>query len=354
MVVISRRVVAVGVAGTIAVAGIGLYAGALTLATPGALGAGNQNIQASCTNSVSASPGAATWNAGIQSYAYSTVTVTGTFPGCVYQEASATVYNNTNNTELAGTTSPHVISSTEVTNEAFTITLDTPVDASLTTSNINIGLVIESTTTHDTVTNISGTAGYYSINLTWTAPDDNGGVAPLGYKIEYAEDDNGSPGTYNTYIANTYSTSTSQNVSGLTPGTQYWFRITAYNVHGLADSSAQAAMPNGVVPYTIPGAPTAISASTGSQTRELDVSWTAPASNGYSAITGYKIEVRRSSDPDVWYNWTTIVSNTGNSSTSDTITVPIANQSYYVRVSAINAGGTGTAGTSVSPATSGS
>jgi hypothetical protein len=74
----------------------------------------------------------------------------------------------------------------------------------------------------------------------------------------------------------------------------------------------------------------------------IDLSWTAP-SNGGSAITGYFIE--RSLNG---VSYSTLVSNTGSTSTSYTDTGLTSAQTYYYRVSAINAIGTGTASSAAS------
>jgi len=74
----------------------------------------------------------------------------------------------------------------------------------------------------------------------------------------------------------------------------------------------------------------------------IDLSWTAP-SDGGSAITGYFIE---RSFNGVTYS--TLVANTGSTSTSYTNTGLLSSQIYYYRVSAINAIGTGTASSAAS------
>ena len=74
----------------------------------------------------------------------------------------------------------------------------------------------------------------------------------------------------------------------------------------------------------------------------IDLSWTAP-SDGGSAITGYLIE--RSLNG---VTYSTFVSNTGTTSTTYTDTGLTSAQTYYYRVSAINAVGTGTASSAAS------
>lgn len=76
----------------------------------------------------------------------------------------------------------------------------------------------------------------------------------------------------------------------------------------------------------------------------IDLSWTAPANNG-APITGYKIE--RSTDNSTF---TTLVADTGSTSTSYSNTSLTSSQIYYYKVSAINTVGVGLA-SSVSSAT---
>lgn len=74
----------------------------------------------------------------------------------------------------------------------------------------------------------------------------------------------------------------------------------------------------------------------------IDLSWTAPASNG-APITGYKIE--RSTDGTTY---STLVANTNSSATTYSNTTLTSAQIYYYKVSAINTVGTGLASTASS------
>ncbi|TLX83697.1 MAG: fibronectin type III domain-containing protein, partial [Thaumarchaeota archaeon] len=65
------------------------------------------------------------------------------------------------------------------------------------------------------------------------------------------------------------------------------------------------------ISVTAPQPPTGLTA-TAVSTSQINLSWTAPANNGGSAITGYKIE--RSTDSGT--TWSTIVSNTGSTATT--------------------------------------
>ncbi len=91
-----------------------------------------------------------------------------------------------------------------------------------------------------------------------------------------------------------------------------------------------------VVAATAPGAPTGFTA-TASGTTTINLSWTAPASNGGSAITGYKIEV--SSDDGM--TWTDLVADTNSPATTYPHTGLAAGATRHYRVSAINTAGTG-------------
>ncbi|MGA8145945.1 MAG: CARDB domain-containing protein, partial [Gallionellaceae bacterium] len=71
-------------------------------------------------------------------------------------------------------------------------------------------------------------------------------------------------------------------VSGLTNGTSYTFTVHATNAKG---NSAESGSSNAVTPATVPGAPTIGTATAGNGS--ASVAFTAPASNGGSAITGY-------------------------------------------------------------------
>ena len=90
-------------------------------------------------------------------------------------------------------------------------------------------------------------------------------------------------------------------------------------------------------PHNRPGAPTGLTAVGNGQTR-IDLSWSAPPSDGGSAITGYRIEV-----PENGSTWIDLVANTRNPATSYSHTVLTAGSTRHYRVSAINSAGTGPA-----------
>ena len=73
-------------------------------------------------------------------------------------------------------------------------------------------------------------------------------------------------------------------VGGLTNGTSYTFRVTATNSVGTGPASAASA---GVVPATVPDAPTGVAATPGDSSAL--VSWSAPGSNGGAPVNGYTV-----------------------------------------------------------------
>ena len=89
-----------------------------------------------------------------------------------------------------------------------------------------------------------------------------------------------------------------------------------------------------LISLTAPGAPTGLAA-TANGPSQIDLAWTAPASTGGSAITGYKIEV----SPD-GTNWTDLVANTDSTATTYAHTGLNAATTRHYSVSAINAVGT--------------
>src|SRR5207249_1610629 len=80
-------------------------------------------------------------------------------------------------------------------------------------------------------------------------------------------------------------------VAGLTNGTSYSFTVAATNAVGTGPPSA----PASATPATTPGAPTGLTATRGNG--QVTLNWSAPSSDGGSAITGYTATASRGGAP---------------------------------------------------------
>ena len=196
-------------------------------------------------------------------------------------------------------------------------------------------------------TSLSATAsGSTTINLSWTAPASDGGSAITGYKIEVSSD-GGS--TWNDLVANTGNANTTYAHSGLAASTTRHYRVSAINGIGTSATTSNVAnTTTDAATATVPGAPTSLSA-TASGSTTINLSWTAPSSDGGSAITGYKIEI----STDGGSNWNDLVANTGNANTTYAHSGLAASTTRHYRVSAINGIGTSATTSNVANATTG-
>ena len=199
--------------------------------------------------------------------------------------------------------------------------------SSFNASNYWVDVMVGPLTAPGQVSNVSATAGNGSATVSWSAPSSGGPVTQY---------------TITPYIGSTAQTptsvsgsTTSTTVGGLTAGTAYTFTVTASNPSGSGPASAAS---NSVTPTGgAPSAPQGVGAIPA--TSEALVSWSAPASNGGSPITGYTVT------PYVGSTAGTPVQ-VGASATSATITGLTNGTAYTFAVSATNSVGTGAPGTS--------
>ncbi len=137
-----------------------------------------------------------------------------------------------------------------------------------------------------TPTGVTAVSGDTTAALSWSpAPD---GQPVTSYQVHNSFTSNGvaAPDVVVTAPAGATTVPTSVTITGLTDGVTYQFQVLASNALG---SSALSAPSNSVTPFavTVPGAPTGVNALT-SNAQALLV-WTAPASDGHSAITSYTV-----------------------------------------------------------------
>ena len=163
----------------------------------------------------------------------------------------------------------------------------------------------------------TATAGNASATLTFSAPASNGGSSITGYTASWSGGSQACAGS-------------PCNITGLTNGVSYSFTVAATNVAGTGPSSGSSNSVTPSAPATAPGAPNAGTIDN-SQAGQLSITWSAPGSNGGSAILGYR----------VYRDGTQIGGDLGSSAVSYTDTTTTAAQSYTYTVTAFNAVGEG-------------
>ena len=189
-------------------------------------------------------------------------------------------------------------------------------------------------------TNVLAVRANASANVRWTAPLSNGGSPITGYLVRVLDAAGTQVGALRpaAAIANTLV------VTGLTNGQAYRFSVSATNAVGTGAASALSAA---VTPATVPGAPTGVNATRGNAS--ATVRWTAPASNGGSAITGYSVRVINAAGTQVG-----ALRPAAAAARSLVVTGLTNGQAYRFSVTATNAVGTGAASAlsaAVTPAT---
>jgi len=118
------------------------------------------------------------------------------------------------------------------------------------------------------------------VNLTWQSPAFDGGAPVTSFNV-YRANVAGQEALYQGgVIGLSFSDSTA------TAGTTWFYVITAVNGYGESAWSVEVSATPPPVP-TAPGAPTLMSATAG--VGVVDLVWSAPASDGGSAVTGYEI-----------------------------------------------------------------
>ncbi len=168
-------------------------------------------------------------------------------------------------------------------------------------------------------TGLTVTPDGLGFDVSWTAPTDDGGTPITKYEYRYQRGQTAG-GTWTSA-----GTDTSISVSGLRPNTRYTFEVRAVNAKGNSGSTPAATKRT---ERTAPTVPTAVSVATKSTSAIL--SWTAPASNGGSAITHYEYRYKASSgNYSAWRS-------TGDTGTTFTVTGLTRSTEYSFEVRAVN------------------
>jgi titin len=190
-----------------------------------------------------------------------------------------------------------------------------------------VSALVTPRTTPSAPTAVFGVPGNGQVTLNWKAPTSNGGASVSDYLIQFSAD---AGKTWATPIDGVSSVATAI-VSGLANGTPYVFRVAAVNAAGGGAWSAPSPV---LAPRTVAAAPTGVSVMAGSGRATLK--WTAPASDGGSSITDYRIQYSR----DGGKTWATFADPVSTTPTA-TVTRLIKGTRYVYRVAAMNAAGTG-------------
>jgi hypothetical protein len=128
-----------------------------------------------------------------------------------------------------------------------------------------------------------------SVSLAWHAPANTGGSAILGYDVfegTAAGKESTTPVNGVTLIAASPVT-----VPGLVLGTTYYFTVVAVNANGMSAPAFNTTFTAQEISYDAigsPGVPTGLGATSPTGT-SVNLTWTAPASTGGAAVTGYLI-----------------------------------------------------------------
>jgi trimeric autotransporter adhesin len=182
-----------------------------------------------------------------------------------------TITSNPGNITGTGTASPITVTGlTNGTAYTFTVTATNAIGTSVASSASNS---VTPSTAPGAPTIGTASAGNAQAVVTFTAPVSNGGSAITGYTVISVPGGLTGTGTVSPIT-----------VSGLTNGTAYTFTVTATNAIGTGVISSAS---NSVTPSTVPGAPTIGTAAEGNA--QAVVTFTAPVSNGGSAITGFTV-----------------------------------------------------------------
>ena len=172
------------------------------------------------------------------------------------------------------------------------------------------------------------TADEPRITLAWDAPADDGGAAITAYLLQY-----GSPLDADTSPVITHrdtDTRARAITASLAVNSTYTVTIAARNKAGPGDTATTTATtPETCTPATTPPALTGLTLTPGAC--QITARWDAPADDGGSAVTGYRIK----------YDGPAYKTVTDPAATSSTVTGLTPGTSYTFSVAAVNANGTG-------------
>ncbi|MGZ6804250.1 MAG: fibronectin type III domain-containing protein, partial [Nocardioidaceae bacterium] len=165
-------------------------------------------------------------------------------------------------------------------------------------------------------TGVSVTTGNGSATVTWSAPSTDGGSPVTSYVVG-----DGDSGTPNQVVQAAQARTAT--FTGLTNGRTYTFSVTAANAVGTGPAGTRQG-----TPYTVPSAPTTVTATP--QDAQVALAWSPAAANG-SGVTGYLVHETAGKVPDISLG----------AVTSTVVTGLTNGSAYSFQVRARNAAGNG-------------
>jgi titin len=126
---------------------------------------------------------------------------------------------------------------------------------------------------------VTATPGSAHISISWTAPSFDGGAPIQGYKVYWSSEQDG---PFSSVLVAT----TSYLHEGLTSGITYYYKVAAISSVGEGESSGVVSATT-ASPSSLPSAILDLASKVRNSMVEL--SWSAPASDGGSPITGYMV-----------------------------------------------------------------
>jgi len=170
--------------------------------------------------------------------------------------------------------------------------------------------------------NLTFSTGNRYVNLTWNAPDFNGGYNITGYVVYRGTNQS------NMSQLTTLGNVTSYNDTTATNGITYWYAVAAVNPVG--EGPASQPLEVQIPAFTAPGAPTDLQVKV--VDGRVELTWQAPSDTGGAAVDHYNIYRGKSQDSMVLIGTTDGLTYTDSSAGSGT---------YYYSVSAVNSAGEG-------------
>lgn len=163
--------------------------------------------------------------------------------------------------------------------------------------------------------------------LKWEPPEDDGGEPIQGYVVERQDVETGR------WVPVTTTKTPEADVSGLTEGKDYQFRVKAINSEGESEPLVTDVPTTAKNPFKAPEAPGKPDVKDWSR-NHADLKWAPPKEDGGAPITGYIVEKK---DP-AGNKWIKVLEVPGNK-TEAKVPDLIEGQKYQFRVKAVNKGG---------------